>query len=218
MSKTPYEQDKAKFSLWVHENFAKPKIYPEIFPDCEILIEHQNGNEADLKGKIDVIVTVINNKFKEPFRFTVQERWRKMIYSQYEDITITEFNNISGKASEFYEGKMQFFLYGYFDELKRQFGKVIFVNFSSLMRHVAIEAIKPGSELNDKEQDFKTISFSDLINNYGCLVWSNFHSQTEQPAFYEAIDTGQINFSEPELPMEADYWRRLFFTEREKRI
>lgn len=171
--KTDYNEKNGAFSLYVHE-FAKVQIYPLLFPGCEIEVDHLDGSKEDMEDKVDVKVRVKKKGFKDWFEFTIQERWRRPRYSRYRDITLTEFNNASGRSVEFYTGVMQFFLYGYFDQSKERFGEVVYIDVAKLRHKICTDEVSYTLNINEKDQNFAAIKFNDLSMT-GCIEWTNSH-------------------------------------------
>jgi len=195
---THYDSGKNEQSLTAHAA-AKDKVYPEIFKGSESIdLAHQSGNTYDLRDKIDVVARVKWPGHKFATVYTIQERWRSIEYQRYGDITITSYNTITKTPVEYYEGIMQFFLYGYYDFEKAKFGNVALIDFARLRylcdKGVLIQSGKNNNGGN-KMQDFVCFSFDDL-NMHDCILWSNFTivSKTKE--------------------MTIDYWRRLWFLSR----
>ncbi len=168
---TFYNKENAGFSTYAHK-FAKRDIYPILFPGCKIEVDHVDGSIDDLEDKIDVYVKVAKEGFKQEFVFAIQERWRKPQFSRYRDITLTEYNHDTKKPVEFYNGKMQFFLYGYFDPEKERFGEVVFIDVAALRHKICTGEIDYQINYNDKNQSFACFKF-DHLSVTGCIEWSN---------------------------------------------
>jgi len=194
MSKTPYNKENGKKSLVAHEH-AKDKVYPLIFSLAEkIEVEHQDGNHYDMTEKIDVFANVFFPGEKFPVLHSIQERWRDVSYAKYRDITITKLNTISAKEVEFYNGGMQYFLYGYFDYEKSVFGEWVFVDFAKV-RYLHGRGILGISDSNnnkgEKKQDFACFSF-DQLYYHDCILKANLKN------------------TPPNRNKVIDYWRRLY--------
>ncbi len=124
--KTPYLSTNAEFSDAAHKA-AQNLIYPEIFKGKTIEFAStqvsMGGREAILDGEmaVDRIIKVHSPEFKGPIEFTSQERFRKPSYAQYQDLTITEWNQTSNLPSELYKIKSGLFVYGYYNPSTEQF-------------------------------------------------------------------------------------------------
>lgn len=127
MTQTPFEDDRMKFSLAAH-NVAKGEIYPEIFKldRDELDFDYPGGHDTakqqimDQDLSIDVTCKVTVDHLKNPVHTTFQERWRgykkdPRKYMKYQDVTVTEINELTGTKSEHYKISSGFHLYGYFD-------------------------------------------------------------------------------------------------------
>ena len=192
---THYDSGKNEQSLTAHAA-AKEKIYPEIFKGAESIdLAHQSGNMYDLRDKIDVKARVKWPGHKFETVYTIQERWRAIEYERYADITITAYNTMTNTPVEYYEGIMQYFLYGYYDAEKSKFGHVVLIDFARL-RYLNNRGILKQSGANNnkglKNQDFVCFSFKDL-NLHDCILWSN-----------KVMVNGEND-------MIVDYWKRLWF-------
>lgn len=186
---TIYNKENAAFSRRVHD-FAKAQVYPMIWPGARLEISHLDGTEADMEDKIDVEVLVYKPDLKRPIKFRVQERWRRIQFRRWKDVTITEWNNATNVPAEFYDGVMDYVLYGYFDESKQEFGEVVLINVPKLRSLIAIDAITYTTGTNEKEQLFKAFAF-DNLSHTGAMDW----------------------YSTPSiLPnnMPSEYWQRLY--------
>lgn len=202
MAVTPFDKNNYSFSLRVHKQFAVSVIYPLMFPGCDIDPQHQDGNKADLEDKVDVILKVTRPDQKSHMEFKVQERWRKPEYQDWQDITLTAWNNASGKAVEFYQGKFDFLLYGYFDEATWEFKDVILIDFSALRYKYLTGEIKAKPiRVNEKDQSFIPFGFRDLILS-NCVIWASSSITDKYPVFTSnRTDLAAI-----------DYWRGLYLS------
>lgn len=169
---TPLDHQKYNNSLNAHYQ-AKQQIYPLIF-NYDVVVEHQDRNYKDLEDKIDVEVTYFDSEKNAPIVLSIQERWRDISFQHYQDITITAVNTNTGIPVEFYTGKMDFILYGYYDKRRGVFGDVIMVNFARL-RYLYTQGYLGKNTNNNggsKNQDFYCFKFRDLLR-HNCVEWHN---------------------------------------------
>lgn len=175
--RTTFEQKNSEFSDTAHMA-AQTQIYPYIFnPQCRLSFESTTLNlgtqQSILDGQMatDRIVSVSVESLKAPVRFYVQERFRRIQYARYQDITITEWNNASNQPSELYKlPGAGLFVYGYFDEQKQLFLDWIVVNTALLMRSIITEQLRCEFRQNNKRQDFINISFKSLRDSGSVIV------------------------------------------------
>lgn len=208
MAATPLNEKYYIDSKIAHKS-AIEKIYPKIWPNSKVTPIHQDGNDADKVDKIDVIVTIENPGHSYPFKTTIQERWRSPGYSNFRDITITAVNTNSGKPAEFYEGRFEYMLYGYYDQINDKFGEVVFVNFPRLRQMFSSGLIVKGDGNNggEKNQDFFTFRFDELIK-FGCVDWSNVKGFEKQlPPYKVKPDHWERRYYEE--AKTAEYWRQV---------
>jgi len=179
--RTEYSETNAAFSNAAHM-CARKKIYPMIFncnPDMlsyeDTLLDY-NDRGAVLDGEMatDRIVHVKVNMFRHPIIFTIQERFRRIYASKYQDITITEWNNSSNLPSELYKLTANIFLYGYFDDRSCKFADAILFDVPMTLYRLTTKGLSFGRGHNQKNQDFITIKFSSL-HEAGSVLWHLKH-------------------------------------------
>lgn len=195
---TPYDQINGNKSLAAHRA-ARESVYPLIFSGSDSFsLEHKDGTEVDLKNKIDVIAKVKWFDQEHPTTYTIQERWREHGYSAKRDLTVTKINRLTNKPAEYFDGEMQFFLYGYYNYESGKFGEVVFVDFSRVRYLVDTGVLIEADEnSNGKKQDFVCFSFNSL-HLHGCVLWTN------------------NKLAYPSADSVSDYWRRLYLDSRGK--
>lgn len=165
MAITPYNKTNAKFSDLAHYA-ARQFIYPKMFNT--LALQYYNANEhttevhkiLDMKMAIDKIVYVSYKKHR--LIFPIQERFRKIEYSNFRDITITKWNNNSGTPSELYKLCAGMFLYGYYNITSNIFGEVIAINIPGLIYKLSLGKLYIENNINEKNQDFICIKFDEL--------------------------------------------------------
>lgn len=170
MANTPYSKENAEDSNAAHLA-AQSLVYPHLIGVKRELLEFvdctgEGAKDRILDGEmaIDRMVKITVNGLKAPITLTVQERFRKMAFSKWRDITVTEWNPASNLPSELYKLTAGLFVYGYFDGASRSFGEVIMVNTSALLLAIAQNGIVYGKAQNPRSrQFFLTFKFNDLI-------------------------------------------------------
>lgn len=181
MTRTRHDEPHHDFTNRAHRA-ARKQIYPYIvgvesydrlkFEDTDF--STPEGKLLDGEHGIDRIVHCKYPYLDDFVSYGVQERFRvpKPRYSNYFDLTITKFNNASGKKSELSKLHAQIFVYGYYDEAKKEFSRTIACNTYFMIRYIGAGVIGYGQNANEKEQDFITIPFKDLISNRIAFWWS----------------------------------------------
>ena len=166
------EIDNASFSNKAHFA-ARRQIYPKIFNVSEsqlafekIVFENSVRDRIlDAELGIDCLVRVKVKLFKYPLIFAVQERFRREKYAKYRDITLTEYDLISGLPCEFYKLIAGLFLYGYFNDVQNNFSEVICVSVPSMFFSIIsgdLEVQRKVKNNDVRPQSFITISFESL--------------------------------------------------------
>lgn len=167
---TRYDKHNGEFSNKAHEQ-ARTKIYPLLFgvePDCltfdddTLLESSERGRVLDGEMAVDRIVRVTVPDLQQPLVLTVQERFRRMQYARYRDITVTEWNHATNQPSELYKLEANLFVYGYFDEHNQTFGEVVTVNTTGLLRAIIRRDIPYTVDRNNKQQSFLAFKFGQL--------------------------------------------------------
>jgi len=195
MSRTPYSKDNAAFSEQAHLA-AQNLVYPNIFKTTrdkltfESTLVNDSAKGAVLDGDmaIDKIVKVaaVHNLFKHPIQFTVQERFRRMEFMKWGDITITEWNNHSGLPSELYKLAANLFVYGYYDPATNSFGDAIALSVTDLLIKLCDGGLNFTYKNNPRsDQDFIGIKFMPALQANCVIYWQNAPSQeATQPGIF----------------------------------
>jgi len=170
--KTIYETKNGDFSDKAHKA-AQQQLYPKLF-DCdfdklsfESVTLHDSNSERNriLDGElaVDRIVKVSIKSVRFPLSFTIQERFRRVKFMPYQDITITEYNHASNKLSELYKLSGGLFVYGYYNEPKNEIDQFVSFSSSALLLKFVRGSLKMGDmRQNRKRQTFIPITFEDI--------------------------------------------------------
>src|SRR5260221_8220002 len=164
---TPFTQANYDFSCRAHLR-AQTDIYPALFGarreqlDFEIEDEFE-AQQQDFEDAIDRTVKVQVALLHERLTFTVQERFRRLKFERYRDVTITEWNHNSNLPSELYKIRAMLFLYGYYDERIDRFTEAIAFHVSPLLTQISRGEIRFERGRNPKNQTFICVKFDELI-------------------------------------------------------
>jgi hypothetical protein len=171
MPTTPYDPSQKDDSDRAHMA-ARTLLYPRafkvdpsqlVFSKQEDLKTSEEWAALDGKLAIDRVVNVSTGTYRNPLRFTVQERFRQPENAKWQDLTITEWNNRTNLPSELYKLNADFFMYGYFDQVRRYFLDAIVINVSAMKLALIQGVIGSGTKTNPRsDQEFITITFSEL--------------------------------------------------------
>jgi len=167
--RTPFDKENKDLTDDAHMA-ARDQVYPHLFASDEVdlNINHVadgSSDEYDVLDKrlaVDVIVHATPPQFEQSIPVYVQERFRRPEYRHHQDITITKYNNKSGKESELSKIAAQQFIYGYYEPKLDEIQEAVCVNTSVLLRQIADGVLGTGEDQNRKEQDFITVSFNEL--------------------------------------------------------
>lgn len=183
MARTHYEKHQGTFSDKAHM-LARELVYPSFFgnrPERYVIHRVGDGEEnTRLDGEQAIDLTVYSKKaerLRHPLGFTFQERFRRRRYEPYSDVTITEFNEASGKPSELYKIEATYFTYGYFGEIENTFGRVIIFNVQELKRLISKNALRFTTNQNPKKQSFVCIPIA-ALEHYGLIHWDSKNNGT----------------------------------------
>lgn len=166
--RTQHDPANQSFTDAAHE-IAKTTIHPHLFVNRGISLERtklEHGGEHrifDGEMAIDVIMRVEVPNYKDPLVFTVQERFRRIAYAKYQDITITEWNTASNMPSELYKIRANYVLYGYFDQRDASFHSWYLLNTTLMLEDIANGMLPVESRFNNKGQRFITIPIDALM-------------------------------------------------------
>lgn len=169
--RTYYSENDAEKSNIAH-TLARKIIYPKIFnvPQKSLVFEDTllsiGSREAALDGElaIDRVVGVSVDGYRQPIKFTIQERFRDPQYQKMQDVTITEWNCSTQQPSELYKMAATMFVYGYWNKDITDFLEVVAFFTAPVWMAIVNGEIKPsrGNNGHPKNQDFIAVSFNDL--------------------------------------------------------
>jgi len=142
---------------------AVSKLYPAIFGDSSVITDMTGEkNRLDTHFGIDYVVEVKNPKLRSTVDIWVQERWRNLKYQPFQDITLIENNDYSGKLSEIYKSKAQVMIYGYLSD-DGVIHQAVVVDIATVMVRIAMGKIPFGLRKNwQVNQTFIHVSIADL--------------------------------------------------------
>lgn len=163
---TPFSQENFDFSAKAH-TAARKKVYPHLFgiDQKRLLFRDATSDILDFDFGIDRLVRVQDCKNPERFGFvlTVQERFRKIEYVGYDDVTITEFNNKTGICSEIYKLNSNLFVYGFYDEKQDNIPKVVVFDCTKILISFIKNEIEYDRFVNPRtQQEFITINYGEI--------------------------------------------------------
>lgn len=175
--KTKYDPENGLFSDKAHLA-ARDLIYPALFKVSPDKLEFENtllysssrNTMFDGDLAIDRIVRVSNLNFRQPLEFKVQERFRRMEYSDYKDITLTEWNNLTDRPSELYKISATLMVYAFYDKDRQVFIDPIVLDVPRLLMGLAMGEVPFVRRTNSKQQSFICIKYEHLLRN-GLYVW-----------------------------------------------
>lgn len=157
----------------IAHQWALDQLYPRIFgAGYEVESVAYDKNNPDqrhhafdcLLGVDSVVHLSIKNPYPErKMIITIQERFRDKKYQNYQDITITDGNNLTGNLSESSKLAAHIFLYGYVDKEQEIFSDAIAINVEAMVSAIHKQQIIPNRKNgNQLEQPFLSIRFLDL--------------------------------------------------------
>lgn len=142
---------------------ALQKIYSAVFGDTSVITDMTGEtNRLDTHFGIDYVVEVKNPVLRSTVDIWVQERWRKLPYQKYQDITLIEFNDYSGNLAEIYKSKAQVMIYGYLSD-DGVIQQAVVVDLATVLVRIAMGKIPFGLRKNNQvNQTFIHVSIADL--------------------------------------------------------
>lgn len=169
MSRTRFDQQNKDFTERAHRA-AREQVYPHLFAsNTDIRFESVDRGESDVHNAldkqlgVDLRLHVDVPSLGQSVPMHIQERFREPQYREFQDVTITKFNNASGKESEISKIAAQWLIYGYFEDTLREVQEAVCVNVPILLRRIAAGRVEYGDDKsNDKQQDFINVSFGEL--------------------------------------------------------
>jgi hypothetical protein len=165
---TPFDPQQKEFTDTVFRDY-RDLIFPLMFGVSKDAITYDQlpvtfMKEADSCIALDA---TIHTKFKGlrnamtwtgSFRFRDAER-----YQVFQDLTLTEFNDVTGMLGELYKIAVDYFIYGYWSFERRCLVEVLVVHMHDFKRAIAREQIHPVPGHNPRsDQPFVGYRFEDL--------------------------------------------------------
>jgi len=177
MSRTRFDESNKNFTERAH-SAAREQVYPHLFKsDTDIEFESVDRGGSDVHDVldqqlgVDLRLHVSVERLGQSVPMHVQERFRRPKYRDYQDVTITKFNNASGEESEISKIAAQWLIYGYFEDALGEVQEAICVNIPVLLRRIAANSVNYDDDNhNEKQQDFINISFDEL-DRIGALAF-----------------------------------------------
>jgi hypothetical protein len=175
--RTPYSNNNQAFSDAAHL-CAREAIYPALFKCDPAALTFESVSVADggraeiLDGEmaIDRLVSVKIPSLSGPLLFTVQERFRRVKFDGYTDLTITEYNAASKQLSELYKMTAGVFVYGFYDDKRDRFTKWLAADVNKMLHGIVTGELSYTKQTNGRSgQNFVGIEAAALFEN-GCLL------------------------------------------------
>lgn len=180
---TPYSNDNQIFSDLAHYA-AQSVLYPVLFKCDQSALTFESANVSDggraaiLDGEmgIDKIINVQVPMLHGPLVFTIQERFRRVKFDNFTDLTVTEYNNTTGQLSELYKMVAGIFVYGFFDDISSRFTKWVAADVNKMLYGIATGELRFSKQRNGRSnQDFIGIEVADLFDGGYLLSGINKH-------------------------------------------
>lgn len=172
--RTPYSLSNQEFSDKAHKR-ARIDIYPNLFgvESNQIhYIELANAQERDYNQGIDKSLSVSVPGFHGNLGITTQERFRRIKFAPFQDITLTEFNRNSGMLGELYKIEADLMVYGYYNSITDSFVDAIGVWVPLLKANIAQGKLNHSTGLNPRSnQDFICFKFCELEKLNGVVAF-----------------------------------------------
>lgn len=161
------------FTRRAHEK-AYPLVYQQWLPDDYILVDLQ-GTRADKVADKDFEVVAWNPDLDTPIIFGVQERFRRIKYAKYRDITIAAKDHSKDDLDkQITRTAADFIVFGYYDDGKNELGETVVVNEATLRWLLVTEKVDFDQKTHgSKSVTFVGVPFDDLIEKGACV----FHYQ-----------------------------------------
>jgi len=154
---------------------ARLHVYPNLFPchtvsDIAYVSMVSGDGQRPTKGRIldgemgiDRLVRITCQDLSAPLEFTVQERFRRVQYATWNDLTVTEWNHMTNRPSELHKINAGIFIYGYFDPELDNFAHWVAADTMRLIYAVSIGRLKYKRFGNQRTgQTFVSFTFDDL--------------------------------------------------------
>jgi hypothetical protein len=179
---TPFEAANKAFTDTAHRAAMRiiyPKLYncapDELEEDTDTFENSERGRLLDGEMAIDYVIKApspyTTPKTGQKLAHYVQERFRRPRFSDFNDVTVTEWNWLTDKPSELYKLRAPTFLYGYYDEATDDFPKVWALSVAHMMisMHRDVWNNNLTRRMNKKSQSFLPFKIGILIEKKAVL-------------------------------------------------
>lgn len=179
--RTDFSSENSAFSDKAHIA-AQTQIYPLIFNTSSenisyetVTISNEPTNQRNLildgEFAVDRKIYVTVEMYPIPLTYTVQERFRRPRFKQFQDITITEYNHSSDQPSELYKLSGGLFVYGYYDETKDKILQYVAFSSSALLVKIASGEIKHDSKKPNHRSNQAFLAFKfESLRKHGLIL------------------------------------------------
>lgn len=147
---------------------ALHKIYPRFLPEDYVLID-LFGSERDYLDDEDYEARVFKDGLERPVSLSVQERFRRMQFSDYREVTIAaSYGDLQLHLSD---SAADLLVYGYYDDETGELGETVVVSVSDLKYGLANGDIDYEMQQHgSKKHRFACLPFDDLIDSGACVL------------------------------------------------
>lgn len=175
------------FAEMAHKT-ATREFYPEFATDWGALdyelVETSalgSGSEfafLDQRLGIDVVMRIMTEKFPEPIPLFVQERWRRVKYAGFREVTMTHSKPGNGLPAQITRMIAPLFVYGYYHSGENRLYETLVIDMMKMYKLLATDVLET-NEVRVVANDTRmiAISFDELIENDAVL----FHFRPEMP-------------------------------------
>ncbi|ATU47016.1 hypothetical protein [Salinibacter phage M31CR41-2] len=147
---------------------AKREIYPRFLPDDYVMVD-LFGTDRDYYDDEDYEARVFREELDEPLTLSIQERFRRMKYADYREVTIaTSYGDMQLHLSD---SAADLLVYGYYDDEAGELGETVVVSVSGLKYALAEGEVDVQMQQHgSKEHVFACLPIQDLIDAGACVL------------------------------------------------
>jgi len=149
------------FTRRAHER-AREEIYPRFLPD-DWVMRDLFGTDRDYYDDEDYEVRIFKPELEEPMTLSVQERFRRMQFADYREVTIAvSYGDMELHLSD---SAADLLVYGYYDDEAGELGETVVVSVSDLKYALAVGRVDVEIQHHgSKDHAFACLPIEDLID------------------------------------------------------
>lgn len=162
MADSKFIPENERFGRRAHEA-AWERVYMPFLPD-DVVVVDLSWTKRDAEQDEDREARVFLDGIDHPLDISIQERFRRIEYSDYREVTWTIYDHAHQQEGHLDDSEADFMVYGYYDDEEERLGETVVVNMSRLKYLLATGQVEYTTQYHRAQHnEFVAIPFDDLI-------------------------------------------------------